>query len=131
MKVAKWLAVCTALAIPAAAGAGEITNGQWVVPSSGAQTESFTATRPTALTASVSGVKNTDKGFRVRLVNAEDVNSCRVTGGTCRELAEWRQPRTTAFTHSGTVPAGRWAFMVENSENIFRAMTVSVVLSTN
>jgi len=48
----------------------------------------------------------------VRVVNAEDVISCRVTGGTCRELPSWKQD-VRKPSRSRARFRGNWAFLVE------------------
>ena len=57
------------------------------------------------------------------------VISCRVTGGTCRELPPWKQDVTKALTKSSQIPLGNWAFLVENYQNIINKMTVRVFVS--
>jgi hypothetical protein len=107
-----------------------LVDAEWVIAAGSYQAEEFSTSGAT-FQAKVAGLKHTDKGFRVRVVNAEDVTSCTVKGGTCRELASWTQPRTAAFTNTDQIPSGRWAFLVENSENILNKMTVSVYLAVN
>ena len=129
MKLKLCLGVLALVFVSSVAFARDVVDSQWVIASGSAQWESFKLAAPTEVSASVNGVQDTAKGFRVRLVNAEDARSCGVAGGTCRELSSWRQPRTTGFTHTETVPAGEWAFLVENSENLLKRMTVQVKLS--
>jgi len=107
-----------------------IVDSEWVVKAGEGFFEKLT-TKGGSFQASVSPVKNADKGFRVRVVNADDVMSCMVKGGTCRELLSWRQPRTRAFTQTENIPSGDWAFLVENSENLFKTMTVHVTLTSH
>jgi len=118
---------------PAVARAQEnarnIVNAEWVVEAQAAHSEAFSVKQQSTLKAGVKAVKNADKGFRVRVVNAEDVISCRVTGGTCRELPSWKQDVKKAFTKSGQIPPGNWAFLVENYQNIINKMTVRVFVS--
>jgi hypothetical protein len=57
------------------------------------------------------------------------VISCRVTGGTCRELPPWKQDVTKALTKSSQIPLGNWAFLVENYQNIINEMTVRAFVS--
>jgi gamma-glutamylcysteine synthetase len=118
---------------PAVARAQEnartIVNAEWVVEAQGAHSEAFSVKQQSTLKASVKAVKNADKGFRVRVVNAEDVISCRVTGGNCRELPAWKQDVAKALTKSSQIPPGNWAFLVENYQNIIKKMTVRVFVS--
>jgi len=65
----------------------------------------------------------------VRMVNAEDVTSCRVVGGTCRELPVWRQEGTKAFSQTNLIPPGNWELLVENNLNILKRMTVRVFVA--
>ena len=116
--------------IRAQEGPKTLVNAEWVIKHGEGYFEAFSSDGAT-FQASVAGVKNADKGFRVRVVNAQDVKSCTVAGGTCRELPSWRQPRTYAFTQTAKIPPGQWAFLVENSENIFKTMTVLVNLTEN
>lgn len=101
-----------------------LVNAEWVIQARGAHAEAISVNRPLIVHVAIAGVKNADKGFRVRMVNAEDVTSCRVVGGTCRELPEWRQEATKAFTQTNKIPPGNWALLVENNLNILKRMTV-------
>jgi hypothetical protein len=129
MRAAAIVAGCLLIATTSFANSKELVNADWVIAARTSHMETFTANRELTLTAEVVGVKNTAKGFGVRVVNADDVTSCRVQGGTCRALAEWGHPSESRFTHTGKIPAGRWAFMVENNQNIFERATVHVQLS--
>src|SRR5713226_3279191 len=128
MRLAALVLPLIAATAPALAEPRDLVNAEWVIPANGTQYEEFTAVRELTLRAEVTGVKNTDKGFRVRVVNSEDVTSCRVKGGTCRELAGWRHPSGTSFTQTDKIPPGRWAFMVENAMNLFKGATIRVHL---
>ena len=116
--------------IHAQGGPKTLVNAEWVIKHGEGYFETFSSDGAT-FQASVAGVKNADIGFRVRVVNAQDAKSCTVEGGTCRELTSWTQPRTRAFTQTAIIPPGHWAFLVENSENIFKTMTVLVNLTEN
>jgi hypothetical protein len=106
-----------------------IANAEWVVEAHAAHAETFGVRGPAILRVSIMGVKNADKGFRVRVVNAQDLVSCRVAGGTCRELPSWRQESTKAFQQTEKIPSGDWSLLVENNLNVFKRMTVRVFAS--
>ena len=107
-----------ALGTARAQEAKTIVNAEWVIEANGAHAEPFSINWPLTLHVAVAGVKNANKGFRLRIVNAEDVTSCRVVGGTCRELSAWRQEATKSFTRTDNIPPGNWALLVENNLNI-------------
>jgi hypothetical protein len=120
-----------ALGIAHAQGnAKTVVDAEWVIKTHEARSEAFTTTKQqSTLQVDVKGKKNADKGFRVRVVNAEDVTSCRVNGGTCRELPAWKQEATRAFTKADMIPPGKWALLVENDQNVVRRMIVHVFVS--
>ena len=106
-----------------------VVDAEWVIKANEAHSEAFTTAQQVTLQVTVKGTKNADKGFRVRVVNAEDVTSCRVKGGTCRELPAWKQEAMKAFTKMDKIPPGKWALLVENDQNIVKSMIVHVVVS--
>jgi hypothetical protein len=70
------------------------------------------------------GVKNTDKGFDLRVCPADDFQTCsgQVRGGQCRAVGEFDGIAVKSFSHTGTLPAGRWTLFVKNTyKNFFRA----------
>jgi hypothetical protein len=129
MRLAALVLPLIAATAPALAEPKDLVNAEWVIPANGAQSETFTAVQEMTLRAEVTGVKNTAKGFRVRVVNSEDATSCRTKGGTCRELTGWRQPSGTSFTQTDKIPPGRWSFMVENAMNLMKSATIRVHLT--
>jgi hypothetical protein len=106
-----------------------LVNAEWVIEARGGHAEAISINRPLSVHVAIAGVKNADKGFMVRMVNAEDVTSCRVVGGTCRELPVWRQEGTKAFSQTNLIPPGNWALLVENNLNILKRMTVRVFVA--
>lgn len=108
-----------------------IADTTWIVEARRAHVQTFSVNQHATLLAAVKGVGSTDKGFRVRVVNAEDVTSCYIRGGICRELLFWAQDATKSFLRTDRIPSGNWAFLVENQENISHRMTVRVFMSVN
>jgi hypothetical protein len=107
-----------------------IVDATWAVEAHGAHAEAFSVKRHATLLAAIRGLKGADMGFRVRLVNAEDVASCRMRGGACRELPFWTQDTTKAhLLRTDRVPPGKWAFLIEPRENALKRMTVRVFMS--
>lgn len=106
-----------------------VVDAEWIIKAHEARSEVFTIKQQAILQADIKGTKNADKGFRVRVINAEDVTSCRVKGGTCRELPAWKQEAMKAFTKMDKIPPGKWALLVENDQNIVKSMIVHVVVS--
>jgi hypothetical protein len=109
-----------------------IVDGTWAVEAHRAHVEAFSVKRNATLLAAIRGLKGPAMGFRVRLVNAEDVISCGIRGGTCRELPFWTQDATKAhFLRTDRIPPGNWAFLVEPREDAFKRMTVRVFMSVS
>jgi hypothetical protein len=109
-----------------------IVDGTWAVDAHRAHVEVFSVKRNATLLAAIRGLKGAAMGFRVRLVNAEDVSSCGIRGGTCRELPFWTQDATKAhFLRTDRIPPGNWAFRVEPREDGFKRMTVRVFMSVS
>jgi hypothetical protein len=109
-----------------------IVDSTWAIEGHGAHVEAFSVKRHATLLAAIRGLKGTEAGFRVRLVNAEDVISCGIRGGACRELPFWTQDATKAhFLRTDRVPPGNWAFLLEPRENAPKRMTVRVFMSVS
>jgi hypothetical protein len=109
-----------------------VVDGTWAVEAHRVHVEAFSVKRNATLLAAIRGLKGTAMGFRVRLVNAEDVSSCGIRGGTCRELPFWTQDATKAhFLRTDRIPPGNWAFLVEPREDAFKRMTVRVFMSVS
>jgi hypothetical protein len=108
-----------------------IVDATWVVGAHRAHIEAFSVKQHATLLTAIKGLKGADMGFRVRLVNAEDVISCGVRGGTCRELPFWTHGATKAFSRTDRIPPGNWAFLIEPRENILKRMTVRVFMSVS
>jgi hypothetical protein len=109
-----------------------IVDATWAVEAHGAHVEAFSVKRHATLLAAIKGLKGADMGFRARLVNAEDVVSCGIRGGICRELPFWTQDVTKAnFLRTDRIPPGNWAFLIEPRENVFKRLTVRVFMSVS
>jgi hypothetical protein len=126
MRICLMLLAVVLLGSPAAALPGHLTNSEWVIAAQSAAFQAFVVRGEQTLSASVRGQQHTRKGFGVRLVNEDDVVTCRIQGGTCRTL--WSRHNTHGFVWRDKVPPGRWAFLVENYENWIWPATISVDL---
>lgn len=125
------LLACLALPVSAAADQ-EFVNEEWVIAHGETRpTAAFNlGTAPAVIHVTVTGVKNTDKGFTARLVPAEDYDACvGNTQGRCRSRPGFDAFKVAAMDHGELVPSGRWVFYVQNSENRLERATVHVHLS--
>jgi hypothetical protein len=132
MRQSKWLplaAVCGALVTAPAFAATDVANEDTVLsPNGDTKFYSFTLQGPTPFHVDATGVKNTDKGFDLRVCPADDFQSCsgQVRGGQCRAVGEFDGIAVKSFTHTGTLPAGRWTLFVKNTYNNFFRATIHV-----
>ena len=89
---------------------------------------SLSAARPVQL--SVQGVQHTDKGFRVYLMPADEVANYRARD-EFRHMPGFQGLKVRRFSHTETLPAGRWAVLIANTENIFNGMIVSAKVTVD
>jgi hypothetical protein len=132
MRQSRWLplvAVCGALVAAPAFAATDVANEDTVLaPSGDVKFYNFTLPTPMPLHVEASGVKNTDKGFDLQVCPADDAQSCagQTKGGQCRPVGEFNGLAIKSFSHTGTLPAGRWTLFVKNSYNNFFRATIHV-----
>jgi hypothetical protein len=121
------LLVCLALPFTASADL-VLVNKDWVVPAHEAYQQGFTLAQTAYVHLTVMGVKNTDKGFTVRIAPQEDAANCvGKAQGPCRSRADFDAFKVPGpYDHMGLVPAGSWSVFVQNSENILNKATVHV-----
>lgn len=108
--------------------ATEVANEDTVMAPGEIKSFSFTTTGLTPLQVDASGLKNTDKGFDVQVCPSNDFEACsgQSRGGQCRPVGEFNGLGVRSFSHTGTLPAGRWTLFVKNSYNTFFRATVRV-----
>jgi hypothetical protein len=108
---------------PSPARANELVNEDWVLKPGESRAEEF-STDGMTLTAEVRLVRHANKGVSVHVFDG----SCWREKG-CRSLPSWGHPPTWEFRRSERIPAGRWAFVVTNSQNLLERAVVHVRLS--
>jgi hypothetical protein len=109
--------------------ATDIANEDTVLsPNGDTKFYSFTLATPSPLHVDASGIKNTDKGFDVQVCPADDFSACsgQTKGGQCRPVGEFNGIAVKSFSHTGTLPAGRWTLFVKNTYNNFFRATIHV-----
>jgi hypothetical protein len=106
----------------------EVLNDNWALPSGGQpQVLSFVVPYAMPVTVEVTPVSHADKGVTLALLPAEDLDAC--TGkvqGICRALPGFNSSAVRSFSHTESIPAGRWAFLAANTENLLFSATVHV-----
>jgi hypothetical protein len=110
----------------------DLLNEDWVIPAHEWKSYSFTFSRETPVHVDVTGISNIDKGFTVRVTPSEDADACLGrTQGACRSRGGFDGFAVRSMNHTEPLPAGRWTFLVRNSENILNRATVHVHLVSN
>jgi hypothetical protein len=94
------------------------------VSAAGAQMRSFTLPSPRPISVEVRGVKNSDKGFMVYVMEESEWENFKT--GKFRHVPEFEGLKIRSSEHTGALPAGSWAVVVQNSENILNTMVVQV-----
>jgi len=131
MKLHAFVLAGLLIATPALAGT-EMVNDDWVLTPQ--ESHSVTFTLPTAANVFVemTPVKHADKGVRLRIVPVEDFEACAGRAqGQCRSRGDFDGFAVRSFSHTGVVPAGRWVFFVQNTENILERAIVHVHMIVN
>ncbi|HEY1696047.1 MAG TPA: hypothetical protein VGG39_27960 [Polyangiaceae bacterium] len=95
-----------------------------VTAEGGAQMRSFTLPSDRPVFVEVEGRKNADKGFMVYVMASNEWENFK--SGKFRHIPEFQGLKVRSFSHTGELPAGSWAVVVANSENIFNTMVVHV-----
>lgn len=116
----------TLFSLAALAAPQDLANEEWVMKPKEAHSLTFTLTRDVPVRVEAVGVKDADKGFTIKVVRAEYLDACINAAKSCNGLGGFNGPAVRAFDHTETIPAGRWAFFVMNTENIFKRTTVRV-----
>jgi hypothetical protein len=110
----------------------ELVNEEWVLPTRDVHRLSFTLSRDVPVHIEMTPVKHVEKGVTLRVIPPEDLDACMGRSqGSCRSLGSFDGFRVRTFSHTDTIPAGRWMFFVANTENILRTATVHVRVVVN
>jgi hypothetical protein len=110
----------------------ELVNEEWVLPTRDVHRLSFTLSRDVPVHIAMTPVKHVEKGVTLRVIPPEDLDACMGRSqGSCRSLGSFDGFRVRTFSHTDTIPAGRWMFFVANTENILRTATVHVRVVVN
>ena len=110
----------------------ELLNQEWVLPTSGFHSFSFTLSRDASVHIEMTPVKHADKGVTLRIVPPEDFDACiGRSQGRCRSLGSFDGLGVRTLSHTDTIPAGRWMFFAWNDKNIVYAATIHVRLVVN
>jgi hypothetical protein len=122
------LFACAMLLSASALADEDMTNEDWVLPAGGRpHANSFELPRGGTIHIDVTPVKDTGKGFTVRLVPSEDFAACSGQGqGQCRSRPGFDGFKVGSFSHAEPIPPGKWTFFAANTENIFKSATVHV-----
>ena len=109
----------------------DLTDADWIVKAGSNKTFSFTLPKAAPVHISVAGVKNADKGFTILVASQDDVNACVVTPSGCKGIPGFGGMGVKSLDHTDTIPAGSWAFILINSENMMNALTAHVHIVVN
>jgi hypothetical protein len=133
MKVRAFVLLACVLLPVSAVADQDMLNEEWVLPSGGgAHSLSFTLPAAAPVLVEMTPVKHADKGVTLRIVPAEDIDAC--TGksqGACRSRPGFDGFKIRSFSHTETIPAGRWTFYAANTENLMFSATVHVHVVAN
>ena len=103
-----------------------VANEEIAIPASGAQMRGFTLSSPAPVSVEVQGRKNTDKGFMVYVMPSDEWEKFKGGAGTFQQMSEFHGLDVRSFEHTGTLPAGSWAVVVQNSQNFMNTMVVQI-----
>jgi len=127
------LLACVLLPASSALAEQDAINEEWVLPTGGGpHSFSFTLSAAAPIFVEMAPVKHVDKGVTLRIVPAEDFDAC--TGksqGACRSLGGFDGFQVRSFSHTEPVPAGRWTFYAQNTQNLMFKAIVHVHLVVN
>jgi hypothetical protein len=116
------LLACLALPVAAAADI-DVVNEEWVVPAHDSRFYSLMLNDRAKVHVTVVGVKNTDKGFSVRVVPAGDPPLCGADR-PCRSEPAFEADKVAAFDRTSPLMPGAWTIYVVNSENLLNRSIV-------
>jgi hypothetical protein len=123
---------CVLAPLSASADPQELLNDNWALPSGGQpQVFSFVLQAAVPISVEMTPVSHADKGVTLGLVPMEDLDAC--TGkvqGVCRTFPGFNGSAVRSFSHTESVPAGRWTLFAANTQNVFFSATVHVHVAT-
>jgi hypothetical protein len=93
------------------------------VSTSRPQVRAFTLAASGRVEVRADGVKDTGKGFMLYVMPAEEVANFSQSKDFTH-IREYEGKKVASFSHTGTLKAGSWAVVVQNSENLLRTMVV-------
>ncbi len=147
------LAVLCAILVPAISHADLLSalrspqvvfDEEMAVPAGGSQLRGFTLPSSRRVKLEVRGLKNVDKGYSVYVIPTEDwegfknhFNPRKHRKGeapppnTFREIEAFRGLDVRGMTKTAELPAGNWAVVIKNSENLFFGMVVNLKVTAD
>ncbi len=100
-----------------------IIDEELAVSAGGWQSRSFTLPSPRPIQVATEGKKHTDKGFSLYVMNSSELQHFKQKT-TFRHIPALQGLKVRSFSNTATLPAGEWAVVVANSENIINTMVV-------
>jgi hypothetical protein len=100
-----------------------IVDQEIAVSAHGAQMRGFTLPAAHTVEVVAEGRRHANKDFNVYVIPASEWPNF-TKGTSARQVQEFEGLKVRSFGHKGTLSAGSWAVVVQNSENIFETMVV-------
>ncbi|WP_433926792.1 hypothetical protein AB3662_28225 [Sorangium cellulosum] len=102
-----------------------VVDEEMAIDAGGWQARGFSLPSPRPVQITAQGVKHTDKGFRVLLMDAAQLESFKARK-EFRHIPSFEGLKIRSYSHTGELPSGSWVAVVANSENIINSMVVKL-----
>jgi hypothetical protein len=109
-------------------GTQVVVDEEIAVDARGAQMRGVTMPSERPVQVQVEGKTHADKGFTVYVMALSEWDNFQ-NGKQFRQLPSFEGLKVRSFGHVETLPAGSWAVVVQNSENIFNTMVVHLKIT--
>jgi hypothetical protein len=119
------------LSFSALADPQKLVDDEWVIGPGSMKGETFTLKETLPVKVIVEGMADTKKGFTVRVLPVKVWQDYKDKKITAKGLEDYIAAKGIMYKKTHKLNAGDWAVMVENSENMFKSMSVRVKIVVN
>lgn len=102
-----------------------VIDEEMAIDADGWQARGFSLPSPRPVQVTAQGIKHTDKGFRVFLMDSAQLKNFKEKN-EFRHIPSFEGLKIRSYSHTGELPAGSWVAVVVNSENIINSMVVKL-----
>lgn len=122
--------VAGAAAVVLRGGPEIVADEEFTVDAGGSQMRGFGLPGPRPVKVEVLGRRDTDKGFSVYMIDQSEWDAFKA-GRKFEQYPTFEGLKVRSMTKTASMPAGRYAVVVRNSENMFNSMSVHLKITVD